>query len=528
MKDVEWLERKRCFTSTERHLEVQTRGRVKVRLNRSVGRWCRFSTATSVFTVEWQVEAETCLLSVYNLFRVVRNQCRVLYMYCSAGPGSGLGVQCVRCVRPPAGPQGAAGHPERLLPGHVHSRHEGEGPGQDPHEGADSCRVRPHSPVHVLRLAGAQHADGPRDPPGNSTRPRMSSLRWFSQHYCSSISALTGGKVIQKSSWSSILYIFLSWQAAMYVQLTEAVEFCCSFLLAKICLENCAEVMRLLEDFSVGVEGVQEQLDNFLLDNFVPLMSRPDFLSYLGLERLQVRLFCIIDGAVCLQKSWNCKNKLNYLKPQWLFFSSSPGVPEQWRSESLPRNWAVRSCPGVAATRPAALEAHRHHRAVHPLLPHDSCKHLWEGELCFLCSNTVLQAQVHWRCRWSALLLLLFFFITGEDVRVLPLLQTAEAGGRSGAQLLPWCQPAASGGDALQPYPLRPPTDGRLQGNDWSQYGQQQDPAAAAPKGVCLFSASTFSLTCVWVSEPLSEEGGNTDDVISLNCSYRWRITQVF
>lgn len=76
----------------------------------------------------------------------------------------------------------------------------------------------------------------------------------------------------------------------MYVQLTEAVEFCCSFLLAKICLENCAEVMRLLEDFSVGVEGVQEQLDNFLLDNFVPLMNRPDFLSYLSLERLQVSI----------------------------------------------------------------------------------------------------------------------------------------------------------------------------------------------------------------------------------------------
>lgn len=78
----------------------------------------------------------------------------------------------------------------------------------------------------------------------------------------------------------------------MYVQLKEAVEFCCSFLLTKICLENCAEVMRLLEDFSVGVEGVQEQLDNFLLDNFVPLMSRPDFLSYLGLERLQVSVVC--------------------------------------------------------------------------------------------------------------------------------------------------------------------------------------------------------------------------------------------
>uniref|UniRef100_A0A3B3ZJM8 Kelch-like protein 15 n=1 Tax=Periophthalmus magnuspinnatus TaxID=409849 RepID=A0A3B3ZJM8_9GOBI len=79
-------------------------------------------------------------------------------------------------------------------------------------------------------------------------------------------------------------------QAAMYVQLTEAVEFCCSFLLAKICLENCAEVMRLLEDFSVGVEGVQEQLDSFLLQNFVPLMNRPDFLSYLSLERLQAYL----------------------------------------------------------------------------------------------------------------------------------------------------------------------------------------------------------------------------------------------
>ncbi|XP_052399003.1 kelch-like protein 15 isoform X1 [Carassius gibelio] len=79
-------------------------------------------------------------------------------------------------------------------------------------------------------------------------------------------------------------------QAAMYVQLTEAVEFCCSFLLAKICLENCAEVMRLLEDFSVGVEGVQEQLDAFLLENFVPLMGRPDFLSYLSLEKLMAYL----------------------------------------------------------------------------------------------------------------------------------------------------------------------------------------------------------------------------------------------
>lgn len=85
-------------------------------------------------------------------------------------------------------------------------------------------------------------------------------------------------------------------QAAMYVQLTEAVEFCCSFLLAKICLENCAEVMRLLDDFSVAVEGVQERLDAFLLENFVPLMSRPDFLSYLSLEKLVV---CLSSERLC-------------------------------------------------------------------------------------------------------------------------------------------------------------------------------------------------------------------------------------
>nr|XP_023829112.1 kelch-like protein 15 [Salvelinus alpinus] len=87
-------------------------------------------------------------------------------------------------------------------------------------------------------------------------------------------------------------------QAAMYVQLTEVVEFCCSFLLSKICLENCAEVMRLLEDFSVGVEGVQEQLDNFLLENFVPLMSKPDFLLYLSLERLQVWWKNYVSGVM--------------------------------------------------------------------------------------------------------------------------------------------------------------------------------------------------------------------------------------
>ncbi|XP_017205447.1 kelch-like protein 15 isoform X2 [Oryctolagus cuniculus] len=75
-------------------------------------------------------------------------------------------------------------------------------------------------------------------------------------------------------------------QAAMYVQLIEVVKFCCSFLLAKICLENCAEIMRLLDDFGVNIEGVREKLDAFLLENFVPLMSRPDFLSYLSFEKL--------------------------------------------------------------------------------------------------------------------------------------------------------------------------------------------------------------------------------------------------
>uniref|UniRef100_A0A8C5LH40 BTB domain-containing protein n=1 Tax=Jaculus jaculus TaxID=51337 RepID=A0A8C5LH40_JACJA len=60
-------------------------------------------------------------------------------------------------------------------------------------------------------------------------------------------------------------------QAAMYVQLIEVVKFCCSFLLAKICLENCAEIMRLLGDFGVNIEGVRE---------------KPDFLSYLSFEKL--------------------------------------------------------------------------------------------------------------------------------------------------------------------------------------------------------------------------------------------------
>ncbi|XP_075769412.1 kelch-like protein 15 isoform X2 [Pelodiscus sinensis] len=75
-------------------------------------------------------------------------------------------------------------------------------------------------------------------------------------------------------------------QAAMYVQLIEVVKFCCSFLLAKVCLENCAEIMRLLDDFGVNIDGVREKLDSFLLENFVPLMSRPDFLSYLSFEKL--------------------------------------------------------------------------------------------------------------------------------------------------------------------------------------------------------------------------------------------------
>ncbi|XP_075581397.1 LOW QUALITY PROTEIN: kelch-like protein 15 [Pelecanus crispus] len=75
-------------------------------------------------------------------------------------------------------------------------------------------------------------------------------------------------------------------QASLLVQLLEVVKFCHSFLLAKICVENCAEIMRLLDDFGVSIEGVGEKLDSFLLENFVPLLSRADFLSYLSFEKL--------------------------------------------------------------------------------------------------------------------------------------------------------------------------------------------------------------------------------------------------
>lgn len=75
-------------------------------------------------------------------------------------------------------------------------------------------------------------------------------------------------------------------QAAGYLQLTQMVKFCCSFLLAKIRSENCAEIMKRLDDFGVNAEGVGEKLDSFVLENFVPLMSRPDFLSYLSFEKL--------------------------------------------------------------------------------------------------------------------------------------------------------------------------------------------------------------------------------------------------
>nr|XP_005998527.1 PREDICTED: kelch-like protein 15 [Latimeria chalumnae]XP_014345404.1 PREDICTED: kelch-like protein 15 [Latimeria chalumnae] len=88
----------------------------------------------------------------------------------------------------------------------------------------------------------------------------------------------------------SMLTVHEILQAAMYVQLTEVVKFCCSFLLAKICLDNCAEIMKLLDDFSVNIDGVREKLDVFLLENFVALMARHDFLSYLTFEKLMTYL----------------------------------------------------------------------------------------------------------------------------------------------------------------------------------------------------------------------------------------------
>lgn len=58
----------------------------------------------------------------------------------------------------------------------------------------------------------------------------------------------------------------------------------------KICLENCVEIMRFLDDFGVNIEGVREKLDIFLLDNFVLFMFRFDFLFYLSFEKFMFYL----------------------------------------------------------------------------------------------------------------------------------------------------------------------------------------------------------------------------------------------
>uniref|UniRef100_A0A8C3B361 Kelch-like protein 15 n=2 Tax=Cyclopterus lumpus TaxID=8103 RepID=A0A8C3B361_CYCLU len=182
-------------------------------------------------------------------------------------------------------------------------------------------------------------------------------------------------------------------QAAMYVQLTEAVEFCCSFLLAKICLENCAEVMRLLEDFSVGVEGVQEQLDNFLLDNFVPLMSRPDFLSYLSLERLQAYL-----NSDALSRFPEIE--LYEAVQSWLRHDR-----RRWRhTDTIVQS--IRFCLMTPANIFEKVGA------------------------AFYFSLTYLTPEI-------IVVVLIFFYVllaAGEDVGVLPLLQTAAAGGGPGVR----------------------------------------------------------------------------------------------
>ncbi|XP_056673428.1 kelch-like protein 15 [Monodelphis domestica] len=82
-------------------------------------------------------------------------------------------------------------------------------------------------------------------------------------------------------------------QATIYVQFIEVLKFCCSFLLAKIGLGNCAEIMRLLDDFVVNIKGIREKLNSFLLENSVPLMSRDDFLCYLSFKKSYLDNDCL-------------------------------------------------------------------------------------------------------------------------------------------------------------------------------------------------------------------------------------------
>ncbi|XP_051824475.1 kelch-like protein 15 [Antechinus flavipes] len=49
-------------------------------------------------------------------------------------------------------------------------------------------------------------------------------------------------------------------QAAINTKLKEVVNFCCSFLLSRISLENSGEILKFLDDFGITMEGAREKL----------------------------------------------------------------------------------------------------------------------------------------------------------------------------------------------------------------------------------------------------------------------------
>ncbi|XP_031800391.1 kelch-like protein 15 [Sarcophilus harrisii] len=49
-------------------------------------------------------------------------------------------------------------------------------------------------------------------------------------------------------------------QAAINIKVKEVVKFCCSFLLSRITLENSGEILKLLDDFGITMEGARKKL----------------------------------------------------------------------------------------------------------------------------------------------------------------------------------------------------------------------------------------------------------------------------
>ncbi|XP_031800368.1 kelch-like protein 15 [Sarcophilus harrisii] len=49
-------------------------------------------------------------------------------------------------------------------------------------------------------------------------------------------------------------------KGAINIKLKEVVNFCCSFLLSKISLENSGEILKFLDEFGINMEGAREKL----------------------------------------------------------------------------------------------------------------------------------------------------------------------------------------------------------------------------------------------------------------------------